>query len=203
MSFSNTTYTHSLKVILVLILLSNFTISDRLLAAKDDTDRSIKNYNAQLSSWSPAQRRQHEVYAVGAGASVSYSSLYHWIYANYWLDYTTDGAHAWCPRSIIMGQWIQVSDLSPKVWTSIILQGRGDANDWVSSYKVMYTVNGREWKYVENGRVFPGVSDRYTKVKVTFEKPVYARVLRIYPQTWNERPCVRFDAIYMNFDSKR
>ena len=167
-----------------------------------EVDRNIKSYDIESSKWTPAQRRQHEVYAVGAGAFVSYSSKLDSYHGNYWLDFSNNNYHAWTPMIHVLGQWIQVSDLTPKVWTSIILQGRGDHPWWVTSYKVMYTVDGRDWQYVEHGRVFPGSSGKSSKVRVNFRKPVYARTLRIYPQTWHGGICLRFDAIYMDVACK-
>ncbi len=35
----------------------------------------------------------------------------------------------------------------PRKWTSVITQGRGDTNQWVRSYKVSYSEDGKTWKW--------------------------------------------------------
>ena len=67
------------------------------------------------------------------------------------------------------------------MWTGIIFQGRGDPSYWVTSFKLAYTVNGQEWTYVNNGQSLTGVYDSSTKRRINFDKPIYARALRIFP----------------------
>ena len=78
------------------------------------------------------------------------------------------------------------------------MQGRGDHDAWVGSIKVAYSLNGVSWDYVEDGKVFPANSDRYTKVHINFAEPIYARAIRIYPQTYKTHIALRFDAIYID-----
>ena len=78
------------------------------------------------------------------------------------------------------------------------MQGRGDADEWVTTFKVGYTLNGVIWDNVEEGKVFTANNDRNSKVKISFKDPIYARVIRIYPQTWNGFISLRFDAIYVD-----
>ena len=72
---------------------------------------------------------------------------------------------------------------------------------WVTSFKVSYTLNGKYWLNVENGRVFDGNHDQNQKIRVTFEDPVYARVIRIHPITWKNGIGLRFDAIYIDMET--
>ena len=78
------------------------------------------------------------------------------------------------------------------------MQGRGDGNDWVTSVKISYSLNGKDWKFVENGKVFKANSDRNTHKLIPFDEPLKARVVRIYPWTWNGHICFRFDAVYFD-----
>ena len=61
-----------------------------------------------------------------------------------------------------------------------------------------YTLNGKTWEYVDDGKVFPANTDRNTKVRVQFDEPVYARTIRIYPQTWQKHITLRFDVIHVD-----
>ena len=64
----------------------------------------------------------------------------------------------------------------------LIIQGRGDEDQWVKKIKVSTSVDGQVWESVEEGRVFEGSNDRSTKVRVQFRIPVWGNTLRIYPQ---------------------
>ena len=97
------------------------------------------------------------------------------------MDYTLHAANAWCPQAAQKGEWIKVSKENPAIWTGISLQGRGDVSNWVNSFKLAYTVNGREWKFVNDGNSLAGVYDRSTKRRIIFDKPIYARALKIFP----------------------
>ena len=49
---------------------------------------------------------------------------------------------AWCPQKNQKGEWLQVSKEEPSMWTDLIIQGRGDYDQWVTGLKVAYTVSG-------------------------------------------------------------
>ena len=60
------------------------------------------------------------------------------------------------------------------------------------------TVNGKTWENGDNGKAYEANKDRHTKVRINFDEPVYGRVLRIFPQTWNNLMSLRFEAIYLD-----
>lgn len=132
------------------------------------------------------------MYAVALGSTVSYSSHYGNEYTHYQLDYTANKANGWCPQESKLGEWIQVQCESPKYWTDIIMQGRGDADSWVTSIKVATSINGKVWENVEKGKIYQTNSDRNTRVRITFSSAVYGRALRIYPQSWHKDISMRF-----------
>ena len=79
------------------------------------------------------------------------------------------------------------------------MQGRGDQSQgWVKTVKIAYSINGRTWNYVDKGSIFNANSDRNTKASILFETPVYARTIRIYPQSYNNWPTMRFEAVYLD-----
>lgn len=80
------------------------------------------------------------------------------------------------------------------------MQGRGDLDAWVKTVKISYTINGKLWEYVENGKDFQANGDRNTKIKIRFNMPIYARVIRLHPQSYEKYIALRFDAIYIDFD---
>ena len=138
------------------------------------------------------------MFAVEVGSQVQVSTVDRLDGLHYWLDYAVNGVFAWCPKEASKQNWIQVSIDQPRYWTDVIIQGRGDKNNWTKSFRVEYSINGKYWYNVDEGNIFPANSDRNTKKRVTFGKPVYARALRIYPNSWHNHPCLRFDAVYIN-----
>jgi hypothetical protein len=63
---------------------------------------------------------------------------------------------------------------------------------------VAYSLNGVDWKLVDNGRLFSGNVDYNTKVRNDFEKPVLARTIRIIPTKWVGWISMKFDVIFVH-----
>ena len=89
--------------------------------------------------------------AVSAGSPVTYSSYWQCKHldgcdhVNYRLDFKRGSRwqpEAWAP-SENKGSWIQVSTDSLRYWAAVIMQGRGNADSWVTKIKVSYTKNGK------------------------------------------------------------
>lgn len=142
-------------------------------------------YNQMMSKYYNMNQQeitQREVFAVAAGANVTFSSCHNPEHVNYPLDYNGPPPQAWCAKKLEKGEWIQVSQESPRLWRGIIIQGRGDMEQWVTNVKFAYTVNGKGWDGVDGGKVFQCDDTNMTnKEFILFEKPVYARAIRIYP----------------------
>jgi hypothetical protein len=73
----------------------------------------------------PAVRKEREVYAVSAGANVYFSSSCNSDHEKYMLDHA-NGVSGWAAKQSIVGEWIQVSQEYPKLWTGVIMQGKGN-----------------------------------------------------------------------------
>jgi|JI9StandDraft_2_1071091.scaffolds.fasta_scaffold555828_2 hypothetical protein len=90
----------------------------------------MKGYNER----SEADREQLEVHAVSLGANVTYSS-----YAkdgtsswnNHILDNNRPAYKAWRSYTNAVGEWIQVHQETPRLWTAVIMQGGGTNANWV------------------------------------------------------------------------
>ena len=107
-------------------------------------------------------------------------------------DSMIDSAGGWCSQHNTVGHWIQLDNGKIGSISGVITQGRKDADQWVKSFKVKYKDESGSWWDID-GKTFPGNSDRNTKVTTTFSKPVRARYIRIYPQTWNGHMSMRAD----------
>ncbi|CAK0892173.1 unnamed protein product, partial [Prorocentrum cordatum] len=104
-----------------------------------------------------------------------------------------DSVQAWSSRYNSVGQWMQM-DLGASVTVSgVVTQGRANWNQWVTSYEVATSLDGKHWKDI-SGR-FAGNSDRSTKVKAMLPSPQLARYIRIKPQAWHGHMSMRAAAL--------
>ena len=111
-----------------------------------------------------------------------------------------DPDYCWAASPSDLNQWAQISSIVPQTWIAVITQGRSHSthNQWVTHYQVRYTLNGREWIFVDGGRNFTGNSDQTTWVRNNFTTPVFARAIRIQPTAWSQHISMRFDVLFRN-----
>lgn len=103
---------------------------------------------------------------------------------------------AWSAKRNNRGQWIMVDLKKGIVVSKILIQGRQDSNQWVTSYKVAYSNNGRTFKlYTKRGRVqiFPANNDRNSIVAHDLRPRIRARYIKIKPYTWFGHISMRFE----------
>ncbi|KAI8498233.1 hypothetical protein Bbelb_241770 [Branchiostoma belcheri] len=110
------------------------------------------------------------------------------------------GAGAWAVRTNTIGEWLQVDLGEMKTVTGIIIQGRSwNADQWVTSYKLQYSVDGLSWiTYASsNGseEVFPGNTDSNTPVTNLLDSPTDARYVRFLPQSWHGHMSMRVEVL--------
>ena len=106
-----------------------------------------------------------------------------------------DSPQAWSAGvSAKKDQWIQLDNGKLGSISGVITQGRKNFDQWVKTFKVKYKDETGTWWDVD-GKTFNGNTDRNTMVTTTFSKPVVARYIRIYPQTWQGHPSMRVEMI--------
>jgi len=140
-------------------------------------------------------------FAVELGYPVSVSSTYNADHTNWRLDHPGKGdggtiCQAWSAGVNDLNQWIQVTSIKPSLWTGVTIQGRGDADQWVTKFMVKYTNDGKKWYFIDNACEFTGNADRNTKVTQQFSTPVTATTIRICPKAWNGHISLRFEAYF-------
>ena len=72
---------------------------------------------------------------------------------NYGLSYARlNGPRAWVAETMDRHQWFQVSFWKPVLITGVFMQGRQDANEWVTRYIVMtkMDLNITNWENVKD-----------------------------------------------------
>lgn len=105
----------------------------------------------------------------------------------------------WVPAISNDDQYLQVDFLEPQNVSAVITKGRGDAPEWVISYKVAHSDDGTEFEDVldETGepKVFKGNEDQDTPVVNLLPETIETRFLRIKPVSWKDEIAVRVEVL--------
>ncbi|XP_054219705.1 contactin-associated protein-like 3B isoform X9 [Homo sapiens] len=101
-----------------------------------------------------------------------------------------DGAGGWTPLVSNKYQWLQI-DLGERMEvTAVATQGGYGSSDWVTSYLLMFSDGGRNWKQYRREESiwgFPGNTNADSVVHYRLQPPFEARFLRFLPLAWNPR----------------
>ncbi|EGC39121.1 hypothetical protein DICPUDRAFT_52865 [Dictyostelium purpureum] len=104
---------------------------------------------------------------------------------------TRDGAEAWCASILNTDQYIVAGCENPRTFVAVALQGRGDLDQWVTSYKIRYSLDNVTWSEYRNGAAIQGCADRNTVNTHYFDTPIRARSIAIHPLSWNTHISLR------------
>ncbi|EGC38449.1 hypothetical protein DICPUDRAFT_93835 [Dictyostelium purpureum] len=104
-----------------------------------------------------------------------------------------DGSESWSASINDDKQFIVAGSLVVSDFVAISTQGRGDFDQWVTSYKITYSYDNVTWQNYNNGQVFKGNTDRNTVVTHVFPQPIRARSICITPVTWNAHISLRWE----------
>ncbi|XP_033102674.1 lactadherin-like, partial [Anneissia japonica] len=100
---------------------------------------------------------------------------------------------AWAASSNDLDQWIQADIGALTEITGVITQGHFGYDEWVTSYKVLYSVDGSTFNTIDT--VFTANTDRDTEITNMFSTPVNAQFIRIHPLTWEDHISLRFEVL--------
>tara|TARA_R110002153_G_scaffold87158_1_gene215836 strand:+ start:68 stop:613 length:546 start_codon:yes stop_codon:yes gene_type:complete len=105
-----------------------------------------------------------------------------------------DSGRSWSAKKNKNTEWYQLGLDKQINITGIAMKGRPDASQWITSVKIQYMdgVTSDPWKDIDDGFVFDANYDKNSLVKILFEKPVKAKAIRIYPQSWRGHASGRF-----------
>uniref|UniRef100_A0A8C3CCG6 Contactin-associated protein-like 4 n=1 Tax=Cairina moschata TaxID=8855 RepID=A0A8C3CCG6_CAIMO len=99
-----------------------------------------------------------------------------------------EGAGGWSPFVSNKYQWLQV-DLGERAEiTAVATQGGYGSSDWVTSYLLMFSDSGRNWKQYrqeESTWAFSGNTNADSVVYYKLQHSIKARFIRFVPLDWN------------------
>ena len=96
--------------------------------------------------------------------------------------------------------WIKIDLKYPRWVRGLVTQGRKDADQYVKSYYVKYSVDNVNWPdaggHAGCCTIFTGNTDQNTKVENVFGAPILARYLRIIPYVSNNWSSMRVGVLF-------
>uniref|UniRef100_A0A8C4VML6 Contactin associated protein family member 4 n=1 Tax=Gopherus evgoodei TaxID=1825980 RepID=A0A8C4VML6_9SAUR len=102
--------------------------------------------------------------------------------------FTLKGAGGWSPLVSNKYQWLQI-DLGERTEiTAVATQGGYGSSDWVTSYLLMFSDSGRNWKQYHQEEIiwaFSGNTNADNVVHNKLQHSIKARFLRFVPLDWN------------------
>lgn len=103
---------------------------------------------------------------------------------------------AWAAARAAVGEWWQVDVGQVRPIARMAIQANpGTAGQWITTFKLKYSVNGTTWVDYKNGEILKGNSTK-TDTKENDLQTFNARYIRVYPQTWQGFPVGRFEFYY-------
>ncbi|XP_068680517.1 uncharacterized protein, partial [Montipora foliosa] len=107
-----------------------------------------------------------------------------------------NGGYGWIPSSQNNQEWFQVDFGSWTKVARIAIQGRQNAAQWLTKFKLTYSYDGLFFKeYIEDGRAkeLSGSPDQFTVVSHLLKNPIITRFIRIIPLAWHGAIAIRAD----------
>ncbi|TNV78408.1 hypothetical protein FGO68_gene6117 [Halteria grandinella] len=106
--------------------------------------------------------------------------------------------NSWAAGNLDLNQYIQIGFTQPRVVHRIRTQGKNEGQQWVTYYKVSYSLNGIDWINYDNGREIKGNVDQRTIVTQDLN-PFIARAIRIQPTQWYSFIGMRAEVYYYDY----
>ncbi|XP_036451045.1 contactin-associated protein-like 5 [Colossoma macropomum] len=99
-----------------------------------------------------------------------------------------DGAGGWSPLDLNKYQWLEINLEERTEITAVATQGRYGSSDWVTSYLLMFSDTGHNWRqYRQEDSIgaFSGNTNADSVLTYKLQQPVFAQFLRVLPLDWN------------------
>lgn len=172
-------------------------IPDSAFNASSYLSSSSKPYNARLN-------------AKAAGGGSKSLSLLVFPDSRFWLIHFVYNSHliyfvykmpggSWSPEINNQAQYLQIAFTTPLPIYGVIMQGSPIFDQYVTSFKIVYSVDGHAFHYLideqSQPQLFSGPIDSRAPVKSMFKIPIEAKMIRIYPLTWHGSIAIRVELL--------
>ncbi|XP_066985996.1 uncharacterized protein [Macrobrachium rosenbergii] len=162
------------------------------------TTEAPETYNPQGCS-SPLGLSTGEVLDWQISASSSYPSSWdpgcHIKYARL----HQPNGRAWCAGSKQAGEWVLVDLGVPAKVTGLLTQGKGDEEEWVTSFELSYSLDAYHWHYARdiynNKKVFQANINSHEIRHNYVEPPLVGRFVRVHVIDWHAHPSLRLELL--------
>ncbi|ODN04432.1 Lactadherin, partial [Orchesella cincta] len=111
------------------------------------------------------------------------------------------GSRAWCAHDSGSGDshWILVDLGVNTEVTGLLVQGRGDEMEWVTSFTVAMSQDAYKWEFVHDfygkKKTFKGNADSHHIRTIWFDRPMDARFVRLHVLEWFRAPSLRLEVL--------
>lgn len=102
------------------------------------------------------------------------------------------GTSGFCTEFNDQSNWVMVGSFNLMKWSKVSIQGAAATTNWVTTFKVSYTVDGESWIFYNSAQNLTANTDATTVVDVTLT-PFNAIAVRVHPVTWNTATCLRLE----------
>nr|CAH7739498.1 unnamed protein product [Callosobruchus chinensis] len=112
---------------------------------------------------------------------------------------TPKSGGSWAPKYSNQEQYLEINFGKQEPIYGVVVRGSPLYDEYVTSYKVMYSPDGNTFYYILNDENYPmifrGSMDTTKPIRQIFKVPIEAKVIRINPQTWNVGISLRVELI--------
>eukprot|EP00057_Strongylocentrotus_purpuratus_P015927 XP_011670401.1 PREDICTED: lactadherin-like [Strongylocentrotus purpuratus] len=107
---------------------------------------------------------------------------------------------AWLARDDDIDKWVKIDLGRTSNVTGVIVQGRFELAQWITSVKVSYSLDNVTWTYAlepqcGEQRIYAANYDNTTPETILFPRPITARYVRIHPLTWIGHQAMRYEVV--------
>ncbi|KYR00154.1 discoidin II [Tieghemostelium lacteum] len=106
---------------------------------------------------------------------------------------TVSGSEGWVPSIVDKNQFVVAGSSDLKEIMAISIQGRGDQQQWVTSFRIRYTMDNMTWVNYNNGQVLSANDDQNSIITYVFPNPIQCRSIAIHPVTWKDNIAMRME----------
>lgn len=105
----------------------------------------------------------------------------------------------WSARTNDLNQWVRVGSEYLRSICGFEIRGRKNADQWIKTFKLKYTINGIDWIDFNQGIEIIGNTDRDSPVTYVFDPPLRCRTLAFHLLDFNSHMSLRLE-VYENIN---